>query len=200
MPVRRTAAIYNRGMNQIVPLPSRKPFPMIAARLLDWVAMIDRLQEVDRESLRSHFLSLDPDDRRLRFGMAVNDSHIVNYVNGIDFSAAMVYGVRDRGDGWLGIGHLSLGDGVAELGLSVLPAGRGNRLGAAIFRYAVAQASRHGASRLYMHCLTGNRAILSIAQSAGMEIGSSGGETDAYLMVPDHAELVGQLVGDPPLA
>ena len=47
-----------------------------------------------------------------------------------------------------------------------------------------------------MHCLTSNRAILSIARSAGMSIGSSGGEADAYLVVPDHAELIGGLVGE----
>ena len=45
-----------------------------------------------------------------------------------------------------------------------------------------------------MHSLTSNRAILSIARSAGMEIVASGGEPDAYLRVPDHAELVAQLV------
>jgi GNAT superfamily N-acetyltransferase len=169
----------------------------ISARILDWVALIDRLQAADRPALRAHFLALDEEDRRLRFGVAVSDSHILGYVDGIDFSSSHVYGVRGGGAGWLGIGHLSHGDGVAELGLSVMPGARGKGLGAAIFRYAVAQASRDGAGRLYMHCLTGNRAILSIARSAGMSIGSSGGESDAYLVVPDHAELVGRLIDDP---
>jgi len=129
--------------------------------------------------------------------VAVGDSHIDRYVDGIDFAADNVYGVRGRGAGWLGIGHLSPGKGIAELGLSVMPDGRGRGLGAAIFRYAVVQASRRGASRLYMHCLTSNRAIVSIARSAAMSIESSGGESDAYLVVPDHAELVARLIGEP---
>jgi GNAT superfamily N-acetyltransferase len=169
---------------------------VIAARLLDWVALIERLRVADRATLKAHFLALGDDDRRLRFG-AVSDRHIASYVDGIDFDASHVYGVRGRGSQWLGIGHLSPGPEVAELGLSVLPEGRGRGLGAAIFRYAVARASRRGISRLYMHCLTSNRAILSIARAAGMSIGSSGGESDAYLMVPDHAELIEGLVGEP---
>lgn len=184
---------------------SARPFPSavtespsrLSARILDWVALIDRLQATDRETLREHFLALDEDDRRLRFGVFVSDSHIDRYVDGIDFVADNVYGVRGRGAGWLGIGHLSLGEGTAELGLSVMPDGRGRGLGAAIFRYAVVQASRRGANRLYMHCLTSNRAIVSIARSAGMSIESSGGESDAYLVVPDHAELVARLIGGP---
>jgi GNAT superfamily N-acetyltransferase len=169
----------------------------LSARILDWVALIDRLQSTDRETLREHFLALDEDDRRLRFGVSVSDRHIDRYIDGIDFVADNVYGVRGRGAGWLGIGHLSLGEGVAELGLSVMPDGRGRGLGAAIFRYAVVQASRRGAGRLFMHCLTSNRAIVSIARSAGMSIESSGGESDAYLVVPDHAELVTRLIGGP---
>jgi len=169
---------------------------MISPRLLDWVALIERLRATDRATLEAHFLALGEDDRRLRFG-AVSDRHIASYVDGIDFDASHVYGVRSRGSQWLGIGHLSHGKDVAELGLSVLPEGRGRGLGAAIFRYAVAQASRRGASRLYMHCLTSNRAILSIARAAGMSIGSSGGESDAYLVVPDHAEMIDGLVGEP---
>jgi len=173
------------------------PSAVMPRRVLDWVALIDRLGPQDREALRRHFLALDDEDRRLRFGVAVSDRHIDDYVAGIDFAASHVYGVRSRGQRWLGIGHLSPADGAAELGLSVLPAARGRGLGAAIFRYAVAQASRLGAGRLYMQFLTSNRAILSIARSAGMEIASSGGEADAYLVVPDHAELVAQLVAGP---
>ena len=173
------------------------PDALMPRHVLDWVALIDRLGPQDREALRRHFLALDEQDRRLRFGVAVSDRHIDSYVAGIDFAASHVYGVRSSGQGWLGIGHLSHGVGEAELGLSVLPAARGRGLGAAIFRYAVAQASRLGAGRLYMQFLTSNRAILSIARSAGMAIASNGGEADAYLLVPDPAELVAQLVAGP---
>lgn len=173
----------------------------LPGRILDWVALIERLDVGDRESLREHFLSLDADDRRLRFGLPVSDSHIDEYVDHIDFAEAHVYGVRGAPQGpWIGIGHLIPAQDMAELGLSVVPDARGKGLGAAIFRYAVGHAASNGATRLYMHFLASNRAILSIARSAGMSIGSSGGESDAYLIIPSRAELVRQLMLEPAAA
>lgn len=173
--------------------------PTLAKRLLDWVALIERLTDADRESLLGHFLSFDAEDRRLRFGLPVSDAHIVRYVESLDFDRSHVYGVRGAGpdDEWLGIGHLIEGDNhMAELGLSVLPAARGHGLGSAIFRYAVAQAARTGVRRLYMHFLTSNNGILAIARAARMSIDASGGEADAFLVVPDHGELINQLIAD----
>ena len=195
-----SAGRYNGAMD------SPATIPPVQTRILDWVAMIDRLTPDDRAGLRAHFLSLDASDRRLRFGGAVADDYLGRYVDGIDFATSWVYGVRDGRGGWVGVGHLSPAQGApeqrgsAELGLSVVPSARGRGLGAAIFRFAVAQASRDGAERLYMHCLTSNRAILSIARSAGMAIGSSGGEADAWLQIPPQAELIRLLIEEPAAA
>jgi GNAT superfamily N-acetyltransferase len=168
--------------------------PSVPEHILDWVALIERLGGADRESLARHFKAFSPDDRRLRFGLPVSDAHIDAYVRGLDLEQAHVYGVRAGPDEeWLGIGHLDAGPGMTELGLSVLPAARGHGLGAAIFRYAVGQAARAGISRLYMHFLTSNKAIASIARRAGMSIDSEAGEADAFLVVPPAAELIHQL-------
>jgi GNAT superfamily N-acetyltransferase len=174
----------------------------ITDHVLDWVALIEKLGEVDRDSLLAHFVLLEAEDRRLRFGLSVSDEHIERYVGGIDFEVAHMYGVRASPNEWLGIGHFNIdpNGGPAELGLSVLPAARGRGLGSAIFRSAVAQASRLGATRLYMHFLTTNKAILSIARSAGMSIESGGGESDAYLIVPEPSELVRMLIREPQIA
>ena len=77
-------------------LPAAKPPFLISATLLDWVALIDRLEASDRDSLRAHFLALDNDDRRLRFG-AVSDRHISSYVDSIDFDLSHVYGCAEVG-------------------------------------------------------------------------------------------------------
>ena len=165
--------------------------------VLDWVAMIDRLGADDAPVLVAHYLELSEIDRHYRFGGAVSDDHVRRYANSLDFSRSYVYGVRDGRGGWIGIGHLSpLPQGDAELGLSVLARARGRGLGAAIFRFAVVQASRDGARRLFMHCLTSNRAIVSIARSAGMSIGSEGGESAAWLEIPPRDELVSLLIAE----
>jgi GNAT superfamily N-acetyltransferase len=175
------------------PPPGIRPLPR---RLLDWVALFERLGRGDRDALVAHFTSLEEEDRRLRFGVAVDDLVISRYVDGIDFERDVVFGAPGAAGQWVGVGHLVLDGKAAELGLSVLPDARGHGLGAAIFRYAVARAARAGYARLYMHCLTRNRAIMSIARSAGMTIESGGGEADAYLVVPPYPEFARMLTGE----
>jgi len=187
------------GLAAMTPTPAAQPAAgAVPKRLLDWVALIERLGERDRDDLLRHFLALDADDRRLRFGTSVRDDHVRRYIGSLDFERSYVYGVRDADGGWLGVGHLQdETPGNAELGLSVLPHARGRGLGAAIFRYAVAHAARAGASRLYMHFLASNRAIASIARSAGMTMRSEGGEANAYLQVPAYPDLARMLIRQP---
>ncbi|MFP5462389.1 MAG: GNAT family N-acetyltransferase [Gammaproteobacteria bacterium] len=166
-------------------------------RILDWVALFERLGRGDRDSLVAHFTSLGPEDRRLRFGILVDDAFLERYVDGMDFGRDVVFGARTGPGQWVGIGHLVLDENAPELGLSVLPAARGRGLGAAIFRYAVVRAARAGRDRLYMHCLTTNRAIMSIARAAGMVIRSDSGEADAHLVVPPYPEFARMLIGEP---
>lgn len=172
------------------------PNSLLPRRLLDWVALLERLTADDRQGLREHFGALGTEDRRLRFGLPVDNDFIARYVGGLDFERDVVFGVCSGPGQWLGVGHLVLGEPTAELGLSVLPDARGRGLGAAIFRFAVAHAARAGVERLYMHCLSTNRAIMSIARNAGMKIHSDGGESDAHLVVPPYPELARMLMHD----
>jgi len=166
--------------------------------VLDWVALLERLGEDDREGLIGHLVALEPEDRRLRFGVAVDDAFIERYVGRIDFARDVVFGACTGPGDWLGVGHLVLEGEHAELGLSVLKGARGRGLGAAIFRFAVAHAARAGASRLYLHFLTSNKAILSIARSARMAIRSASGEADAHLVVPPYADFARMLMDEAP--
>jgi GNAT superfamily N-acetyltransferase len=165
--------------------------------ILDWVALLERLDDADRQGLEAHFLALGDDDRRLRFGVPVNDEHIRRYVQGVDFERDVVFGVCSGAGQWLGVGHLVLQGKTAELGLSVLPDARGRGLGAAIFRFAVAHAARAGVKKLYMHFLTANQAIVAIARGARMAIESEAGEADAHLVVPPYPEFVRMLMEEP---
>ena len=164
-------------------------------RLLDWVTLFERLSEADRGTLVTHFTALEMDDRRRRFGVPVDDAFIERYIAGLDFKRDVIFGARSAPGQWIGIGHLVLAEGLSELGLSVLSDARGRGLGAAIFRYAVVRAARAGHGRLCMHCLTSNRAIMSIARSAGMQIRAGAGEADAYLVVPPYPEFARMLMG-----
>jgi GNAT superfamily N-acetyltransferase len=166
---------------------------LLPRQVLDWVALLERLHDDDRPGLCAHYLALAAEDRRLRFGLQVTDEFIEKFVERVDFGRDVVFGVCSGSGRWLGIGHLVPGNG-AELGLSVLPEARGKGLGAAIFRFAVAHAARNGVRRLFMHFLTRNKAILSIARAARMAIESEAGESDAHLVVPPYPEFVRMLI------
>ena len=167
---------------------------LLPRQVFDWVALLERLHDTDRQGLLEHYLALSPEDRRLRFGLLVSDEFVRDYVDRIDFRGEVVFGLCSGAGQWLGIGHLSAAADDAELGLSVLEHARGRGLGAAIFRFAVAHAARNGVARLFMHFLTRNKAILSLARSALMEIRSTAGESDAHLVVPPHADFVRMLI------
>ena len=53
------------------------------------------LCDINRKPLRAHFLQLDATDRHLRFGASLNDSAVINYVDGIDFERDEAYAVGE---------------------------------------------------------------------------------------------------------
>lgn len=70
-------------------------------------ALVRELTAIDRERLLAHFLTLDEDDRLLRFGQIVPDHVIENYVRAIDFTRDTVFGVFDDQLQLTGVGHLA---------------------------------------------------------------------------------------------
>jgi RimJ/RimL family protein N-acetyltransferase len=142
---------------------------------------IQRLDERDRSAVRAHFVALPADDRRLRFGSALATATIVDYVAGIHFARDAVFGLYDANGSLIGVAHVALGDDDAELGISILPGHRRRGAGSALFLRAVAHARQCNVSRVYIHCLAENAAMMHLARRSGMKIVVALGDADAYL-------------------
>ena len=142
------------------------------------------LSRLARVPLNGHFLALGVEDRRLRFGVALPDQGVRDYVSSIDFDRDVVFGVFDDELHLSGVGHLARGEGFAELGVSVLPEYRGKGLGAALLSRAHMHARNWGVHALFMHCLTENSAIMHLARKQGMDIVAQTGEANAWLTLP----------------
>jgi ribosomal protein S18 acetylase RimI-like enzyme len=140
-----------------------------------------RLRDSDREALEAHFLSLDGEDRRLRFGAPIGDDGLRAYVARIDFERDGLFAVQDDDLRPLAVLHIGFGDGSAELGLSVVPEARGQGLGGALFERAVMHLRNRGTPQVFVHCLTENGAMMHLARKHGMRIIPAGFETDAKL-------------------
>ena len=175
-------------MNMITP---RAAEPIVAHdRLLQPAgrapALVRELTAIDRDRLLTHFLSLDEDDRLLRFGQIVPDHVIENYVRAIDFTRDTVFGVFNGQLQLTGVGHLAYlpveGDKrTAEFGVSVLESARGQGIGSKLFERAAIRSRNTHVTMLYMHCLSRNSTMMHIAKKAGMKIEYAYGEADAYL-------------------
>jgi ribosomal protein S18 acetylase RimI-like enzyme len=142
-----------------------------------------RLRASVREALETHFLSLDAEDRRLRFGANISDDLVRDYVRRIDFKRDEVFAVTDHDLAILGVVHVAFDNGAAELGLSVVPGARGRGVGNALFERAVMHLRNRGARTVFMHCLAENQAMMHLARKHGMRIVFDGGESQAHLVL-----------------
>jgi GNAT superfamily N-acetyltransferase len=143
--------------------------------------LVRQLSRLDRSALERHFLALGAEDRRLRFGIAIGDPAVADYVARIDFEHDAAFGVFDDDLVLLGVAHLARGGRHAELGVSVLPGQRGKGIGGALLERAHLHARNWGERALFMHCLAENGAMMHLARRQGMAIGMGGGEADAWL-------------------
>ena len=140
-----------------------------------------RLHEADRPALLEHFVALDSEDRRLRFGSPIGDDGIRHYVARIDFRNDGVFAVQDDSLRIVAAIHVAHAGEEAELGLSVLPDYRAAGLGSALFARAVMHLRNRGTGAVFVHCLTENEAMMHIARKNSMKVAREGSETDARL-------------------
>ena len=139
------------------------------------------LSENERPSLLTHFLALDQESRRLRFGGGgfSSDEFLRAYVKQIDFERDAVFGVLDADLCLIGVAHLARGAEYAELGISVLPSHRGQGIAAALLERAHTYARNRDISVLLMHCLAENAAMIHLANKQGMQVEIGGGASSA---------------------
>jgi len=159
--------------------------------------LVKQLHERDRRRMMKHFLSLEKSDRLLRFGSALPDELVAQYVQKMNFSRDMIFGVYSRSFKLVGVGHLAFApkekapskhvvttkEQVAEFGVSVSKSMRGMGVGSKLFQRAAIHCRNNDVDTLYMHCLSSNKTMMHIAKKAGMEIQRDYGEADAYLKV-----------------
>ncbi len=159
---------------------------------------VQRLTEKARAALVTHFLALSKEDRRLRFGLSLPDETLIAYIHNIDFDHDAVFGVEDDRLDLVGVAHVAFNDEQAELGLSVLPSHRHHGVGSALFERGAVHARNRGMSKLFMHYLRENGAIMHIARRSGMSVVTNIEEADAHLELPPASlvSITGEYVSD----
>lgn len=160
-----------------------------APRASSVIVPIRSLGPSHRDRIAAHLLALDGDDRYLRFGYAAADEHIGRYVDGLDFDRDDIFGIYNRKLELIAMAHLAFSEpaehsSCAEFGVSVLKKARGRGYGSRLFERAVIHARNEGVDLMFIHALTENTAMLTIARNAGAVLEQTGSETDAHLRLP----------------
>lgn len=143
-----------------------------------------------RQEILNHLLQLNDEDRRLRFGTQAPDEVIRHYVDGLDFNKDAIFGVFDLNLNLVGMAHLAYlperkgQTRAAEFGVSVLPEGRSQGLGTALLQRSAVHSRNTSVETLYVHCLANNKAMMHLAQKAGMTVEHAYGDADACLKLP----------------
>lgn len=143
-----------------------------------------------RNKILDHLLHLNEEDRRLRFGAQTPNEVIHDYVQSLNFTRDTVFGYFDPQLNLIGMAHLAYlpktkgKPQAAEFGVSVLPDGRGQGIGTALLARASVHSRNTHVETLFVHCLANNRAMMQLAQKAGMRVEYAYGDADAYLKLP----------------
>lgn len=143
-----------------------------------------------RGEILEHLLQLNDEDRRLRFGTQTPNEVIEHYVEHLDFNKDTIFGIFDLNLKLIGMAHLAYLPEIqgqaraAEFGVSVLPEGRAQGFGTALLQRSAVHSRNTRIETLYVHCLSNNKAMMHLAQKAGMRVEYAYGDADTYLKLP----------------
>jgi RimJ/RimL family protein N-acetyltransferase len=151
--------------------------------------MIVRVTSDYQHKLYEHLLSLSDSDRYLRFGFSIRDEALRNYAFHIDLDFHDVFAILDAGLQIVAMAHVAYdrkdeAGNAAEFGVSVDAAHRGKHYAQALLHRSIVHARARDVSRFYIHALSQNVPMLSLARKLGMTIEMRGDETTGYLQLP----------------
>ena len=140
-----------------------------------------------RKQILNHFLLLNDEDRRFRFGIHTSDEVIRHYVEHLNFRRDAVFGNFDSRLSLVGMAHLAYlpktkgQPQAAEFGVSVLSKDRGQGIGTALLARASVHSRNTHIQTLFVQCLSNNKAMMHLARKTGMLVEYAYGDADAHL-------------------
>ncbi|AVO36948.1 GNAT family N-acetyltransferase [Pukyongiella litopenaei] len=148
---------------------------------------IRRLWPADRQDIVDHFLLLDAESRRLRFGVPQKDICVQRYAEHLLGMDSVVFGAyvdgRLRGLAEL-CGFLSQWPRIAEAALSIQRDWQHAGIGDALFTRLIAAAQNRSVRTLHMTCLRENECMQHLARKHEAVLEFIPGEVQATLGPP----------------
>lgn len=155
------------------------------ARPAPALSPMTRFGPTDAPRILAHLLTLDTDDRMLRFGHGIRDEGLASYVARLDYVRDHVHGLNDARGDIVALAHIAMRDGDVDFGLSVTLPYRGRGLGHALFSHVIAMAQRGGATRVL--CYSISPAVLHMAGLHGFRRSGGSPAAPLALLLPSPA-------------
>lgn len=118
-------------------------------------------------------MGLSADDRYLRFGQHVKTSHLTRYADTLVFDMERVFGIFRDGR-LVAMSQLATYQdanmAMAEIGLSVDPAFRGNGFGTLMVKTCLLEAKRQGFTSVEINYVARNQAMAQLCQRLGASV------------------------------
>lgn len=130
-----------------------------------------------------HIISLNRDDRYLRFGYPATDDRIGAYVDSTQNSEKSVWICVEVNGCLVGTLHVALGTTSAEFGLTVSSCARNMGIGKLMFANAYILILELGIKQIHLYCLSQNKAIQKIARSFGLQVITCGSDAEATVVI-----------------
>jgi GNAT superfamily N-acetyltransferase len=148
--------------------------------------------------LAGHFLALNADDRRLRFGWVISDAGLVAYVENAMRVADDIFVVEEPSPDIAGAACMDFYGGCADLGLSVSGGARCKGIGRCLLERAALHAGVRGVRTMFVFNLDGNEPLRRLARAMGMRIALEPGGGSTRLELPPLARGIGSGGAIPP--
>ena len=129
-----------------------------------WSANIRRLAHGDIGAFREHLLRLDRESRQCRFAMKASDAFVARYASTAFGHDSTLFGFFECGFMRAAAELRPVSGRAAEAAFSVEPEYRGQGVATALFSRIIEDARALGARRIYMSCLSHNRAMQALAR------------------------------------
>ncbi len=143
------------------------------------------LMPFELHKYRDHLLRLGADDRRLRFGVLLDDARIEAFVDGLDPRFTRVLAQLGSDLEVVAAVHMSVLRGAAvEFAFTVDVAYRRTGIGTALITRAVLWSRNRRFARAYVSYLAENTGMRRLARRAGMEVANEAGEMEAFIALP----------------
>jgi RimJ/RimL family protein N-acetyltransferase len=144
-----------------------------------------KLWLVERRELLEHFLRLDAESRRMRFGGEVSDEFISKYAAAALDKNCRIWGFFGPRGNLRGTGELRRFEDqpeCAEAAFTVETDYSGKGIGTGLFHHVILSARNLGIRHLYLNCLADNQVMQAIARKFNAELDFDHGEVQGDLI------------------